>query len=560
VIYGHFGAWPQSAGSIAVSANVRLPASPADFYEHLKSAIDRENVDTLIPCSDKAIRAILPNYASLQRYVALSIPDPSVIERVLDKEQALSMAERCGIRVPKTFSISGPDWLLAKGQELRFPLVAKPANAGLASPFKAVYLNSLSELSSAFERNPAFGVGTIFQEVIPGEGVGLSTIVFRGVPLAPFQHRRIHEWPANGGVGVFMESEAVDAALAKAATLLLDTLGWEGPAMVEFRRTSAAEYVFLEVNGRFWGSLPLAVRAGLDFPYFEWQILHGIDPSVPAAYKLGLKVRWTAGEIRRLQELWTNAAARKRAGRSRLSALRDFVGSFALGVRSALFDPDDIKPEVSEVMLELEGISTSVVRRIIPGSIRRRYRQYRQLDKRCRGTYVHRWIKSTFGFRNARRLRGLAAVSSILFVCRGNIQRSPFAAAVLTAALQDGQSRFHIVSAGTHAAAGSQTDPRILKAAFDLGITVQGEPQNITEELARDADLIIVMDYMIEADILTRFPFSKDKVFLLREWTPSAGSDLEILDPDKEQELGFSQRLLTLREAVTQLAHALSSS
>ena len=559
IVYGHFGAWAQSAESVAVSTNVRLPDSPADFYENLTSTIDRDNVDTLIPCSDKAIRAILPYYASLQEHVTLSVPVPSLVERVLDKEQALSMAERCGMRIPKTFSISSPDWLLEKRQELPFPLVAKPAKAGLASPFKALYFDSLSELSSAFERNPAFGVGTIFQELIPGEGVGISAIAFRGVPLAPFQHRRIHEWPANGGVGVLVESEAVDAALAKATTLLLSALGWEGPAMVEFRRTPGGAYVFLEVNGRFWGSLPLAIRAGLDFPYYEWQILHDIDPSVPAAYKQGLKMRWTAGEIRRLQELWTNAAARKRAGHSRFSALREFVWSFAPGVRSALFDLADMKPEGSEVVLVLEGISTSVLRRIIPGSIRRRYRQYRQLDKRCRGTYLRLWLTRTLGFRNAKRLRRLAAVSSVLFVCRGNIQRSPFAAAVLTAALHDGQSRFHIRSAGTHAAAGSQTDPRILQAASDLGITIQGEPQNITEELARNADLVIVMDYMIEADILTRFPFLKDKVFLLREWTPSAGSDLEILDPDKELEPEFSQTMAKLREAVTQLGHVLSS-
>jgi len=67
------------------------------------------------------------------------------------------------------------------------------------------------------------------------------------------------------------------------------------------------------------------------------------------------------------------------------------------------------------------------------------------------------------------------------------------------------------------------------------------------------------MDYMIEADILTRFPFLKDKIFLLREWTPSAGSDLEILDPDKEPEPEFSLTILRLREAVTQLGQVLLS-
>jgi len=520
--------------------------------------MDRENVDTLIPCSDKAIRTILPHYASL-RHIRLSIPDPLVVERVLDKEHALSVAERCGMRIPKTTSITNLEALLQKRQELQFPLIAKPSNAGLASPFKTEYFGRFADLSSVLEQNPTFGVRNIFQELIPGEGVGLSTIMFRGAPLALFQHRRIHEWPANGGVGVLVESEAVDPALAKTTTLLLQTIGWDGPAMVEFRRTPRGEYVFLEVNGRFWGSLPLAIQAGLDYPYFEWQLLHGLDPRVPATYKQGLKVRWTAGEIRRLQELWTDADARRRARRTRSMALREFVESFAPGVRSALFNLADPKPGVSEAVMALEGVGTGVFKRIVPRSIRRRYHQYRQLDKRCRGTYLKLWLMRTFGLRDAKRERRLSYVSSILFVCRGNIQRSPLAAALLSSALQDGQSRCRIVSAGTHALAGSRIDPRILKAAIDLGITIQGEPQSITEELARNADLIIVMDYMLEADVLNRFPFLKNRVFLLREWTPSARSDLEILDPDKESEPEFSQRLITLREAVLQLSDALSS-
>jgi len=558
VVYGHFSSWAQSAGSVTVSTNIRLSDNPVDFPEQVSNVIEREHIDTLIPCSDKAIRTILPTYASLKQKVALSIPDPTIVNKVLDKEYALSAADRCGIRIPRTFSITNVDDLLARRQELGFPLIAKPSNAGRASSFKTVYFDSFEDLSSILDREPAFGAGTIFQELIHGEGVGVSTVMYRGAPLALFQHKRIHEWPASGGVAVFMESEPIDTDLAQSAVRLLQAISWEGPAMVEFRRTQTGDYVFLEVNGRFWGSLPLAVKAGIDFPYLEWQILHGSAPTVPAAYKQRLRMRWTAGEIRRLRELWSSVDARRRAGRTRGKALLEFIASFAPGVRSALFNIGDPKPGVAEVVGELSGISFGLLARIIPRSTRRRYRQYKQLNKRSRGAYLRLWFARMFGLRNARRLRRLSSVSSILFVCRGNIIRSPLAAALLHASIGD-PSKFHIESAGTHVAAESQTDPRALRFAQELGIPTKGDPQNITEELARKTDLIVVMDYVLEAEVLTRFPFVTDKVFLLREWTLGTPSDLEILDPDKEPEPEFSRSLVRLRDAVTQLGQLLAA-
>ena len=44
-------------------------------------------------------------------------------------------------------------------------------------------------------------------------------------------------------------------------------LGWEGVAMVEYRWDQETDKFFLmEMNLRFWGSLHLALYAGVDFP------------------------------------------------------------------------------------------------------------------------------------------------------------------------------------------------------------------------------------------------------------------------------------------------------
>ena len=100
-------------------------------------------------------------------------------------------------------------------------------------------------------------------------------------------------------------SEPLDPVLAEQAVALLRKLNWEGVAMVEFKRDRAEQRsVLMEVNGRYWGSLPLAIGAGIDFPLYEWQIAHGQQPVIPASYPAGLRFRWLGGDIRRLGSLF----------------------------------------------------------------------------------------------------------------------------------------------------------------------------------------------------------------------------------------------------------------
>jgi hypothetical protein len=68
--------------------------------------------------------------------------------------------------------------------------------------------------------------------------------------------------------------------------------------MVEFRvdrrsgRTS-----LMEVNGRFWGSLQLAIDAGLDFPYAYYRMTCGELVAVQSDYAVGIRSRWLVGDM-----------------------------------------------------------------------------------------------------------------------------------------------------------------------------------------------------------------------------------------------------------------------
>jgi predicted ATP-grasp superfamily ATP-dependent carboligase len=95
-----------------------------------------------------------------------------------------------------------------------------------------------------------------------------------------------------------------DAALA-----MLQALGWHGVAMVEFRVRADGTPVFLEVNGRFWNSLALAVNAGVDFPRLVACLAEDGDVQMTDSYQVGLRTRWLLGDVRHLIEVWRGAPA-----------------------------------------------------------------------------------------------------------------------------------------------------------------------------------------------------------------------------------------------------------
>ena len=85
-------------------------------------------------------------------------------------------------------------------------------------------------------------------------------------PVAFFAHKRLRERPPWGGVSVLSESAEPDPRLKALARQLLDDACWHGVAMVEFKVAPDGTPYLMEINTRFWGSLQLAIDAGVDFP------------------------------------------------------------------------------------------------------------------------------------------------------------------------------------------------------------------------------------------------------------------------------------------------------
>jgi predicted ATP-grasp superfamily ATP-dependent carboligase len=134
----------------------------------------------------------------------------------------------------------------------------------------------------------------LLQEYFAGTGIGVELLLSHGQPLLAFQHKRLRELPVTGGPSSYRESMPLDPELYDYAVRLLRHVGWTGLAMVEFKVGDSGPKL-MEINGRIWGSLPLAVASGVDFPagLVDLYLTPPLDNPPPATggYKVGIRCR-----------------------------------------------------------------------------------------------------------------------------------------------------------------------------------------------------------------------------------------------------------------------------
>lgn len=274
---------------------------PTAFVASLREHCERHEVRVLLPISDQSLGPVLEARASF-RGVTVPFPDPEAYRRISDKGLVLEEAAALGIAVPSQLVLTGAP---GPGQldEVAFPAVLKPARSVIKTSRAQVKLSvkhsaNRGQLEAALGLLPDSAYPILIQQRVVGPGLGVFLLMVNGAPLAAFGHRRILERPPSGGVSACAESVPVEAGLLRGSIDLLRRFGWEGVAMVEYKLDSATGQPYLmEVNGRFWGSLQLAVDSGVDFPRLLVEHALGVEPAPVTSWTTGVRCRWRLGEV-----------------------------------------------------------------------------------------------------------------------------------------------------------------------------------------------------------------------------------------------------------------------
>ncbi len=225
----------------------------------------------------------------------LFIPSPETLCLANDKIELSSFASNLGIPIPKTYVMSKNVSLQAFSKTLLYPAVIKLRNdEGLYLEPEKRYriVRTPNEFIAWHQTLSAIKLDPLVQEYVEGEGVGFSALYDeQGRLRASFCHRRLREYPLSGGPSTLAES-IHDERLNAYGTQLLNMLHWTGPAMVEFKRNrKTGALTLLEINPRFWGTLPLAVACGIDFPYLLYRLAQGEDFAPVTQYPDGIRMR-----------------------------------------------------------------------------------------------------------------------------------------------------------------------------------------------------------------------------------------------------------------------------
>jgi predicted ATP-grasp superfamily ATP-dependent carboligase len=240
----------------------------------------------------------------------LMLPNHADLLCAVDKTCTTKLAESVGLVVPKTHLATNSAEIVDISKQVQFPVVLKPrtsqeqsANGGIVATGRPSYARDENELLFVFTRMQHYCSAVLVQEFIEGTGCGYFALMNHGKLRAEFAHRRIRDVHPTGSGSALRESVLPTPQIRESSLDLLQALNWHGVAMIEFRLRSDNVPVFMEVNGRFWHSLPLACYAGVDFPALLAHMVEFGDVDPPPTYRLGVKCRWFVGDFRHLVEV-----------------------------------------------------------------------------------------------------------------------------------------------------------------------------------------------------------------------------------------------------------------
>jgi predicted ATP-grasp superfamily ATP-dependent carboligase len=328
------------------------------FLEGLQERVRRWEIEFLLPITEKGLRAVLP---AMDLFPGVNIPFPSyeVFSRVSDKALVLAAAREAGIAVPKQWRWnSREDATAFRMDEKAFPLVIKPTRSvpqlrGAVGQLSVAHIPGPDRMRAWLEAAGDRPYPVLVQERVEGEGAGVFLLLWDGIVRGVVGHRRIREKPPSGGVSVMRESTVVEPGLLQQSVALLRGLGWEdGVVMVEYKvEPGSGQAWLMEINGRFWGSLQMAVDAGVDFPALLLQCAQGNPPSSPVIGKPGVRTRWL---LRDLDQLIRRLARPRKTlnvppsfpGRGR--AILEFLWDFRPGVHLEVLKISDPRPFLVE--------------------------------------------------------------------------------------------------------------------------------------------------------------------------------------------------------------------
>lgn len=468
-----------------------------DWKAALINLMKKECFDLVIPCHDEMLFPLQQHKDELCKYGSIYVINDESFDILFDKIKTNMLARALNVNVPEETVVSDIKNVHEPLLRFNFPMVLKPnmsyrdADPSLRNRVEIV--SDQEEYYKHMDRMLKYSTVAV-QKYFRGRGVGVNLLMKEGVPLMEFQQERLHE-PLRGGAGTYRKSAKVSPGLLEASVKILSSLKYTGVAMVEFKvNQDTNEWVLMEVNARFWGSLPLAIASGADFPFALYEMLTQGRTSFKKDYRVGIYSRMLPSDIAwQIRNIKADRSDPTLLTVSPFKVISEWVvNTITLKERIDTLAFDDMLPFYKELAQSVHrvtgGLGSKIGKRVINNNITRR---------------IH-----------MSHMRGKAANSkNVLFVCYGNVCRSPFAEYLLRKYIP---SLNKIESAGFFKESGRKPPDEAMSAALKLGIDLSSHrSKEITEDMVNAADIIFVFDYNNYKELTSKYRFAKGRTFFI---------------------------------------------
>lgn len=507
----------------AASHFLGVPYPDVAWYSgRLLEFVERRGYDVVFPMTDVANELAYCIYEQLRQVVRLVGPSPEHYRMAANKHTALAIGEEAGVRAPGSLYLVDPD---APIPDVRYPIYAKPVRSALV---RDNYLHTLTVRKvrsrgqlEAKLRDDLSRLPVILQDEIVGRGIGLNFCAYRGVLFGASTTARIHE-PIDGGGSSYRRTGELTPHLLRVAAFIAERLDWTGMMMVELRY-DGSDFFLMELNGRPWGSIEVAIQSGVDFPRLVVDaMIRGAPPGgvvVPRRHVYVRNLKSDVGWLWRRRRTWFSAR----------SDLPRWLSSFSRVVRRReTFDVE----QLSDPLPALAQISA-----MVSAAVARSRRLLRRALPLPAEAADHVTLKP---------------VSKIAFVCRGNINRSVVAERYLAAR---GFGSVH--SAGLIGMHGRRPSAQAEAYLATLGIEAAQHRSRDIRTAERDlitSDLVVTFDRRDLVELTERYPMISARVRLLSAIGRGGRQDID--DPQDRPDPDYKDRFDRIIEHLDALVGA----
>lgn len=260
---------------------------PAGFAARVGAIARRQGPLVVFPSREESIDALLAPGVALPPEAILPFGGSEGLRALRDKRELPALAAAVGLHAPRTLAEGLVGDLAA--QPPAVPALVKPARRGPGIP-EVTLARTPAELAARLAAIPP-GEEVVLQEHLDGPLGCLALVVGPGGEVAErFQQVATRIFPADAGACTVAVSVPVDDELCAASARLLANAGYAGLAQLDFIHTADGPRL-IDVNPRFYISLALAVRSGVNLPAAWHAVATDRRWPGPSAYRPGMAYR-----------------------------------------------------------------------------------------------------------------------------------------------------------------------------------------------------------------------------------------------------------------------------